>query len=261
MTTRTTSSPRSTSTRALIVAGLAAGALLAIGAPLAASAHVTVTPSDTASGAYTLLTFSTSHGCEGSPTTKITIDIPESIISVRPTVNPNWTIEKISTGEGDAARVSQVVYTAITPLEDGFRDAFVLSAKLPDDAVGETLEFPVLQSCAVGETSWSETSVAGEDEPELPAPFIVLTEAAAGGDGHGGHAAAGTDDAADESAETAVAPEAPSSDVVARVLGVGGLIVGAIGVTLAVVTRRSSTAKAAAGTAGSDAATSGKAAK
>lgn len=253
MTTRTIRPARSTSarTRTLTVAGLAAGALLAIGAPLAASAHVTVTPSDTAAGAYTLLTFSTSHGCEGSPTTKMTIDIPESIISVSPTVNPNWTIEKISTGEGDAARVSQVVYTAITPLEDGFRDTFVLSAKLPDDAAGETLEFPVLQSCAVGETSWSETSVAGEDEPESPAPFIVLTEAAADGDGHGGHAAAGTDDVAVESGEeTAVSPEAPSSDVVARILGVGGLIVGAIGVTLAVVTRRSAAAKTGAGAAG-----------
>ncbi|RZU63961.1 uncharacterized protein YcnI [Microterricola gilva] len=246
MTTRSTSP--SARTRTLAVAGLAAGALLAIGAPLAASAHVTVTPSDTAAGAYTLLTFSAAHGCEGSPTTKMTIDIPEGIISVSPTVNPNWTIEKISTGEGDAARVSQVVYTAITPLEDGYRDTFVLSAKLPDAAAGETLEFPVLQSCTVGETSWSETSVAGEDEPELPAPFIVLTEAAADGDGHG-HAATGTDDAHAESGEeTAVSPEAPSSDLVARILGVGGLIVGAIGVTLAVVTRRSAKATGAAGT-------------
>ena len=256
MTTRTISAR----TRALTVAGLAAGALLAIGAPLAASAHVTVTPSDTAAGSYALLTFSTSHGCEGSPTTKMTIDIPESIISVSPTVNPNWAIEKISTGEGDAARVSQVVYTAITPLEDGFRDTFVLSAKLPDDAVGETLEFPVLQSCAVGETNWNETSVVGEDEPDAPAPFIVLTEAAADGDGHGGHAAADTDHDSAESEETAVSPEAPSSDMVARILGVGGLIVGAVGVTLAVVTRRSASAKAAAGTAGSDDA-AGKAAK
>lgn len=262
MTTRTIRSARSNRTRMLAVTGLTAGALLAIGAPLAASAHVTVTPSDTAAGSYALLTFATSHGCEGSPTTKMTIDIPEGIISVSPTVNPNWTIEKISTGEGDAARVSQVVYTAITPLEDGLRDTFVLSAKLPDDAVGETLEFPVLQSCAVGETNWSETSVAGEDEPESPAPFIVLTEAAAGGDGHGGHAAADTDDAPAESGEaTAVSPEAPSSDMIARILGVGGLIVGAIGVTLAVVTRRSAAAKAGTGTASADRAAGDTAAK
>lgn len=252
MTTRTTAptaTPTATRTagrtRALATAGLAAGALLALGAPLAASAHVTVTPSDTSAGAYALLTFATSHGCEGSPTTSIAIDIPEGIVSVSPTVNPNWTVEKISTGEGDAARVSQVVYTAITPLEDGLRDTFVLSAKLPTDAVGETIEFPVLQGCAVGETSWSEPVVAGEEEPELPAPGFVLTAASAGGDAHGGHGAAADDATADTAADTATdaAEHADAAsggaDVVARVLGIGGLVVGAIGLVLAAVSRRS----------------------
>lgn len=250
MTTRTTSAPVRSSAarrRGLAFAGVAAGALLAVGAPLAASAHVGVTPSDTAAGSYALLTFGVGHGCDGSPTTRIAIDIPESIISVTPTVNPNWTIEKIKTGEGDAARVTQVVYTAITPLEDGLRDTFTLSAKLPDDAEGETLEFPVLQTCAVGETNWAEPTVEGEDEPDAPAPFFVVTAAVKGGDGHGAPAA--TDDASDdhaESSEASASPEAPSSDVVARVLGVGGLVVGAIGVALAVVTRRSAAAGAAA---------------
>lgn len=245
MTTRTTSSTvrSSARTRTLTFAGVAAGALLAIGAPLAASAHVGVTPSDTAAGSYALLTFGVGHGCDGSPTTRIAIDIPESIISVTPTVNPNWTIEKVATGEGHDARVTQVIYTAITPLEDGLRDTFVLSAKLPDDAVGETLEFPVLQSCAVGETNWSETTVAGEEEPDAPAPFFVVTAASEGGDGHG--APANSDATTDAASETSASPEAPSSDVVARVLGVGGLVVGAIGVVLAVVTRRNAAAAGA----------------
>ena len=73
----------------LSAAGLAAGAVLALTAvPLAASAHVTVTPSGTAAGSYTVLTFAFSHGCEGSPTTALTFDIPESIDSVSPTLNP-----------------------------------------------------------------------------------------------------------------------------------------------------------------------------
>ncbi|AMB57540.1 YcnI family protein [Microterricola viridarii] len=235
---------RTRSTRTLAFAGLAAGALLAVGAPLAASAHVSVTPSDTAAGSYALLTFSVGHGCEGAATTRIAIDIPESIVSVTPTVNPNWTIEKVKTGEGDAARVSQVVYTAITPLEDGLRDTFVLSAKLPAEAAGDTLEFPVLQNCTVGETNWNETAVAGEDEPNAPAPAFTLTAASAEGDGHG-HAASGDALAStDESAgESSVAPAEPSSDIVARVLGVVGLVVGAIGIALAVMTRRSAASK------------------
>ncbi len=247
MTTRTTRTTRTTSARkrTLTFAGLAAGALLAIGAPLAASAHVSVTPSDTAADSYALLTFSVGHGCGDSPTTRIAIDIPDSIISVTPTVNPNWTIEKVATGEGHDARVTQVIYTAITPLEDGLRDTFVLSAKLPAEAAGDTLEFPVLQSCVVGETKWNEPTVAGEDEPDSPAPSFVLTAAAEGaGDGHSHDAAASeSDGAASESSEHAVSPSAPSSDTVARVLGLGGLIIGTVGVVLAVATRRSAAKK------------------
>ena len=53
-----------------------------------ASAHVTITPSDTAAGAYTVLTVSVGHGCEGSPTTALDIQIPEQILSVTPTLLP-----------------------------------------------------------------------------------------------------------------------------------------------------------------------------
>ncbi|SDS06094.1 YcnI family copper-binding membrane protein [Microterricola viridarii] len=238
---------RTRSTRTLAFAGLAAGALLAVGAPLAASAHVGVTPSDTAAGSYSLLTFSVGHGCDGAATTRIAIDIPESIVSVTPTVNPNWTIEKVKTGDGDAARTSQVVYTAIAPLEDGLRDTFVLSAKLPAEAAGDTLEFPVLQTCTVGETNWNETTVAGEAEPDAPAPAFTLTEASAEGDGHG-HGGATTESTSGDASATAagdssVAPAAPSADIVARVLGVVGLVVGAVGIALAVITRRSAASK------------------
>ena len=169
-------------TARLTAVGLAAGAVLALAAvPLAASAHVTLTPSGTAAGSSTVLTFAFSHGCEGSPTTAVAIDIPESIESVSPTLNPNYTIEKVADGD----RTAQVVYTAITPVEDGFRDTIELSVRLPDDAAGETLEFPVLQTCEVGETNWNQVAEEGEEEPESPAPTVVVTEATGDEHGHG----------------------------------------------------------------------------
>ena len=156
--------------------------LLALAAvPLAASAHVTVTPSGTAAGSYTVLEFAFSHGCEGSPTTALTFDIPESIASVSPTLNPNWTIEKVADGD----RTAQVVYTAVTPVADGYRDTIELSLQLPEDAAGETLAFPVLQTCAEGETNWNELAEEGAQEPESPAPTIVVTEATGDEHGHG----------------------------------------------------------------------------
>jgi len=224
----------------LSLAGLAGGAVLALAAvPLAASAHVTVTPSGTAAGSYTVLTFAYSHGCEGSPTTALTIDIPESIASVSPTLNPNYTIEKVADGD----RTAQVVYTAITPVPDGFRDTIELSMQLPEDAAGETLAFPVLQTCEVGETNWNQVAEEGEAEPESPAPVIVVTEAT--GDAHG-HGAATDDAAGDEhgddhavtAEDTAETAPADSSDTVARILGIGGLVVGVIGIVLALAARR-----------------------
>lgn len=222
----------------LSAAGLVGGAVLALAAvPLAASAHVTVTPSGTAAGSYTVLTFAYSHGCEGSPTTAIAIDIPESIASVAPTLNPNYTIEKVADGD----RTSQVVYTAITPVQDGYRDTIELSLQLPEDAAGETLAFPVLQTCEVGETNWNQVAEEGEEEPESPAPVIVVTEATGEGHGHGAATEeAASDEHGDGHAEGAEETAATSddSDTVARVLGIGGLVVGVVGIVLALAARR-----------------------
>ncbi len=223
----------------LSAVGLAAGAALALASvPLAASAHVTVTPSDTAAGSYTVLTFAFGHGCDGSPTTALTFDIPEQIESVSPTLNPNWTIQKVADGD----RTAQVVYTAITPVEDGFRDAVELSVRLPEDAAGETLVFPVLQTCEVGETNWNEIAEAGEEEPEHPAPVVAVTEAT--GDEHG-HGTASDESAAseehDHTTEASDAAASGSDDVVARALGIGGLVVGGAGIALALTARRSRT--------------------
>ena len=49
----------------------------ALGAPLAASAHVHVNPGTASAGGTETLTFSFSHGCDGSPTTALAIDIPD----------------------------------------------------------------------------------------------------------------------------------------------------------------------------------------
>jgi uncharacterized protein YcnI len=221
----------------LTVAGLAGGALLALAMPLAASAHVTVTPSGTAAGSSTVLTFAFSHGCDDSPTTALTFDIPESIATVSPTLHPNWTIEKIADGD----RTAQVVYTAITPVEDGYRDTIELSMRLPEDAAGETLAFPVLQTCDEGETAWSELSEDGEDEPEHPAPAILVTAAAGDAPGHGvaSDGEASTGSAGHETTTVSdAAATAGSEDVIARVLGIGALVVGVVGIVLALAARR-----------------------
>lgn len=209
---------------------LAAGAALALAAPLSASAHVSAGASSTAAGSYTIVTFSVPHGCEASPTTTITIDIPDDILSVTPTVNPNWTIsrttEPLATAvEDQTERTSQVIYTATGEgLPADQRDTFELSLRLPDGAVGDRVEFPVTQDCVEGQTLWT-----GEDVP------VVTLSAAVEGDEHGHGAEA--EEAHDENA-AADATSVESADALARVLAIGGLALGALGVTFGLISRR-----------------------
>ena len=189
-------------------------------------------PSDTSAGAYTVLTFAAGHGCEGSPTTSITIQVPEPINSVTPTRNPLYDVDKkieqlaepITDAHGNeiTERVAEVTYTAKSPLPEGYRDSWELSLQLPDTP-GETLTFPVVQACEEGENPWTEVPAEGQDAEELdfPAPTVTITESS--GDGHG---AAETVTESDAAAD----PEASEKDDDSNALGVVGLVVGAVGV-------------------------------
>ncbi|MFT4295056.1 MAG: YcnI family protein [Micropruina sp.] len=221
---------RQASARALAVPALAGVLLTATAA--AASAHVTMSPSTGQAGAYTVLTFSVPHGCDGSATTKVAIRIPESVTTVTPTRNPFWKVEVAteklaqpvtdSHGNSITERDGTVTYTAITPLPDKQRDTFELSLKLPDTA-GATLAFPVVQTCQKGRTGWTEVAVNGQDADSLehPAPTLTLTKSEAGDPG--GHG----------SAAPSVAPAQPAA-ASGPDLGVYGLAAGVLGLAAGV---------------------------
>ncbi len=228
---------------------LGVAAVIVLGSATAASAHVSATATSTAANSYTVATFSVPHGCDGSPTTKIEFQVPESVIEVTPTVNPNWTIRKATepytapSAAGDdeheaaAERVTSVTYTAKTPLPADERDTFALSFALPDGEPGDLVEFPALQTCEQGSVEWNQEQQPGEAEPEHPAPSITLTAAEA------------TDDDGDAAAATPAAEAAGTSapadpGLVGRFLGLGGLVLGAVALVVAVAgTRRRSSAK------------------
>lgn len=222
--------------RHLIGAGAVTGLAFLGMSAVPASAHVTIDPPVQPADSYTVLTVAVPHGCDGSPTTAVRIQMPEEIPAVTPTVNPNWDVEMVNVeldepiegahGETLTERVGEVVYTAKTPLADDLRDAFELSLKTPD-LIGETLAFPIIQTCEDGETAWVELATDGVDAHDLdePAPTITLVAADAndtpdtGGDGSETSAPAteGGDDGGSGSSNT---------------LGIIALVVGAVGVAL-----------------------------
>ncbi|OII05322.1 YcnI family protein [Curtobacterium sp. MCBA15_008] len=233
-------------------ATLGVTAAIVLGTAGMASAHVSATATSTAANSYTTATFSVPHGCDGSPTTKIEFQVPESVIEVTPTVNPNWTITKATakytspsaasddeSAEDAGQRVTSVTYTAKTPLPADERDTFQLSFSLPDGKAGDLVEFPALQTCEKGTVEWNQEQKAGQAEPEHPAPSITLTAAEATDDD-------GDPIAATPTAEAAGTDTTPSSDpdLVGRFLGLGGLVLGAVALVVAVAgTRRRSASK------------------
>ena len=133
-------------------------ALLA--APLA-HAHIIVAPASAPAGAHQTLVFQVGHGCDGSATTGITVQLPDGV-TAKPMPKPGWTITI-------AAR--EITWRG-GPLPDAYYDEFTLQAKLPD-APGR-YAFKVGQQCEKGRTDWADVDPASK----TPAPVLEVTPAA-----------------------------------------------------------------------------------
>lgn len=129
------------------------------------------------------------HGCEGKATTRIQVKIPEGIIAAKPMPKPGWTI---TTTKGKYARSYKFYHgsvlteglTEITwsggPLPDDFYDEFMFSAFVADSLQpGQTIHFPVVQTCEAGEHRWVEIPAPGQDAHALKGPAPALTLVAA----------------------------------------------------------------------------------
>lgn len=226
-----TSSRRS----ARILTGVLAGAALAVAAPLAASAHVHVTPEESAAGSTTRLGFSFSHGCDDSPTSAVVFTIPEGVDGVTPVLDGAWTITREL---GDDGIPSQVTYTAITPVESGTSATLSLDVIFASSAADTSVAFPVLQKCVVGETDWADVAADGQTEDDLEAPAPVVDVGAVSTDAGHGHDDA---DAADDDAhgdDHADAAATDGGDPVARWLSGGALVAALAALGVAIFGRR-----------------------
>ena len=206
--------------------------------------HVSANPGEATAGKSTYHQFKVGHGCDGSPTTRVTFFIPDGVVSVKPEVEPGWAIAtKVGPitpfdnhGETVSEGVKELTFSAEAPLPDDQVTFFGISMTMPDKA-GETIHIPVVQACQQGETRWIEIPVEGQEEPEHPAPGIKLVAAAAEGAGHDAapaDTAGGTEGeaAATDSDDAAAVQEGRVEDggdtlaLIALVVGVAGLLTG-----------------------------------
>lgn len=215
-----------------IVAALVALFVLAL--PSLASAHVTVSPEEAPAEGYAMLTLTVPHGCDGAATNSVQVKMPDSVVSATPGVVPGWTIK---TTEGKLPRPSEEDGEKLTtgvrevtwsggPLPDGQLQQFPLSVAFSGKE-GEAAEFKVIQGCVGGaETAWIQSTPASGEEPEHPAPTVMLGAAEEGHD----HMAADDDSTQSESASSAK-PDDDSGNglaIAALIVGALGLIVGSV---------------------------------
>ncbi len=220
---------------------IAAGILLAVAVPLSASAHVTISPNTASAGSYTLLTVKVPNESATAVTNKVEIDLPTdtpfSSVSYVPVAG--WTVETVTetlpkpvkiTGGEITKAVTKVTWTAQpgSEIAAGQLQLFPLSVgAVPDTG---KIVFKTLQSYSDGSVvSWTETT----ENAAHPAPVLYVNDAPAST--HGSTAGPSVDATETHAPSRTVAS---SSDVVARGLGIGGLVLGAVGAVLGIVAFR-----------------------
>jgi uncharacterized protein YcnI len=163
-------------------------AVAALAAAPAAFGHVEPTQSHAAAGSYPVIGFNVPHGCDGSATTQISIQIPGGISYVKPKVKPGWKIvitkgklpEPVKDFSGNTLTTGVVAVTwRGGKLPDAYLDTFEMMLGMPNKP-GKTLYFKTVQRCVKGATRWVQIPVKGQEEPEHPAPAVTLTKSTGG---------------------------------------------------------------------------------
>ncbi|MCW5574642.1 MAG: YcnI family protein [Burkholderiales bacterium] len=136
-------------------------------------------------GSYYKATFMVGHGCGGSPTTGIEIDMPEAMAVVKPMPKPGWTLATqsapVPAGMSLHGRTVAEVVTRVSwrggLLEDAHYDEFVVLLRLPER--DGRLYFRITQHCGNGRNDWIEVPEAGSARRlEMPAAVLELQPAA-----------------------------------------------------------------------------------
>ncbi len=164
---------------------LVAAALSALSAP--ALAHVSFETAQATPNSTYKAVLRVPHGCDGKPTLKVRVRIPEGVVAVKPMPKAGW---KLETSRGAYVRAYQVhgetVSEGVTDiiwsgsLDDAFYDEFVFQARFTDAyQPGATVYFPVVQECEKGIEEWVQVPAAGEDPHQLasPAPGVKIVAA------------------------------------------------------------------------------------
>lgn len=123
------------------------------------------------------------HGCNGEPTTRVSVTIPEGVIGAKPMPKAGW---QVAAERGPYARAYPYFHGDVSEgvkritwsggsLADDQVDEFTFLARITDAfAPGSTVYFPVEQDCTSGNHRWTEIPTAGAAKLKSPAPGVTI---------------------------------------------------------------------------------------
>ncbi|ASO17725.1 uncharacterized protein YcnI [Actinoalloteichus hoggarensis] len=203
-----------------------------------ALAHVTAVPDEATSGGFATFALRVPNERPDAGTVSVSVSFPAEypLSSVRTRPQPGWTVEVERFEESEESDQEPAVSTITWTAEDGagiapdeFQEFSLSLGGLPTDT--DHFVMPAVQTYDSGEVvAWDEPPTEDGEEPARPAPMLTLVEGDGGhghGDGHG-TTTRGTE-SGDAESEDAVTASGAQDDT-ARLLGGGGLVVGALGV-------------------------------
>ena len=150
----------------------------------ASHAHIVLTDPQAHTGSYYKASLRVGHGCNGSPTTAITVQIPSGFEGAKPQPKSGWTTEvkkakldKPYNSHGkrideDVVELRWFALSKDNALPDEQFDEFSFMAKLPDQTGPVWIK--VMQSCEKGQNDWSQTPAKGVSAQGLQSPAALL---------------------------------------------------------------------------------------
>jgi periplasmic copper chaperone A len=149
-------------------------------------AHVSLETKQATIGSSYKAVFTVPHGCAGSATTKIRVQIPEGVIGVKPMPKAGWTLETVKGkyaaeydyhGSKMSEGVKEVAWSGGKLADDNYNEFVVTTFLSGGLKPNSTLYFPVVQECEQGVSRWIDIPKEGEahgHDSKTPAPGVKL---------------------------------------------------------------------------------------
>lgn len=130
-----------------------------------AQAHVMLIQKSAKPGSEFQASFRVGHGCAGSPTVALRVELPATLSRVTVPAKPGWTVKIERSADG---HVRAVLWKGT--LANDKPEIFTIGMRVPNKP--DVLVFPATQTCTNAEEHWSEPpSVHGKN----PAPALTVS--------------------------------------------------------------------------------------